>query len=275
MSVKHLIKSFLKYILKIFGYKIKKLDAFCTDFTDENELSSLINKLSPVSTDKELIRLGPKGDGGYLVPDDLKGIEACFSPGVDTVSGFEKDCADFGMKVFLADKSVDEPAESHELFHFSSKHIGVTTNKDYMTLDDWVALSLPKSQKDLMLQIDIEGCEYEVFLGASDSLMHRFRIIVAEFHALDSFWGKPLFDIKSRVFEKILQTHTCIHLHPNNCDSIIYRKGLGIPPVMEFTFLRNDRVLNPSPASVFPHPLDCDNNSKQHLVLPSCWCGKR
>lgn len=32
-----------------------------------------------------------------------------------------------------------------------------------MTLDDWVKSSMPKSQDELLLQIDIEGFEYEVF----------------------------------------------------------------------------------------------------------------
>ncbi len=59
-----------------------------------NEVRELINKLRPISCDKTLIRLGPKGDGGYLVPDDLEGIVACFSPGVGSISKFEKDCTE-------------------------------------------------------------------------------------------------------------------------------------------------------------------------------------
>lgn len=56
-----------------------------------------------MSCDKGLIRLGPMSYEGYLIPDDLEGIEACFSPSVGFNSIFEKDCADRGMKVFLAD----------------------------------------------------------------------------------------------------------------------------------------------------------------------------
>lgn len=87
--------------------------------TDKNELQSLLNKLRPISCGNELIRLGPEGDGGYLVPDDLAEIKACFSPGVDRISGFEVDCANMGMNVFLADKSVEKPPQSHELFQFT------------------------------------------------------------------------------------------------------------------------------------------------------------
>lgn len=239
--------------------------------TVKEDVLGLINALRPVATDKKMIRLGPKGDGGYLVPDDLRGIDACFSPGVDRISGFEKDCANMGMRVFLADGSVDDAAEYHELFNFTKKNVGITSNEDFMTIDDWVAASLPGSQGDLMLQIDVEGYEYEIFMGMSPDLMKRLRIIVAEFHGLNELWNKPFFQLVSRVFEKVLQTHTCVHIHPNNCCGSVKKKGIEIPLIMEFTFLGNDRVNNVSSAGVFPHPLDCDNTENPTLPLPACW----
>lgn len=266
----------MKQIIKPIAIDILALgNAFPTPLSDKNALQSLVHKLSPMTSEKDLIRLGPKGDGGYLVPDDLEGIEACFSPGVCLVSGFEKDCADLGMKVFMADRSVDQPAAMHDQFHFIKKYVGVTTNDDFMTVDDWVASSLPGSKADLLLQIDIEGYEYETLLGMSDNLMRRYRIIVGEFHDLDQLWNRPFFKLASRVFEKILQTHTCVHIHPNNCSAPLNKGELSIPPVAEFTFLRNDRVNNASYAKVYPHPLDYDNSGKSHFPLPACWYGER
>jgi hypothetical protein len=93
------------------------VNVFPTIMTEKGELLSLLKKLHPISSDKELIRLGPKADGGYLIPDDFVGIEACFSPGVGFLSGFEKDCAELGMEVFLADRSVEKPADEHQQFH--------------------------------------------------------------------------------------------------------------------------------------------------------------
>lgn len=246
-----------------------------TDLTDKHDVESLIRRLAPMTTGKELIRLGPQGDGGYLAPDDLEGIEACFSPGVSSISGFERDCAERGMKVFLADKSVERPAESHERFHFIRKFVGATTSNDFMTLDDWVSLSLPESLSDLILQMDIEGFEYETFLSASDGLMRRFRIIIAEFHNMEQFWNRPFFQLASRAFEKILQTHACVHIHPNNCRGSLKKWELEIPQMAEFTFLRHDRMVNPAPATVFPHPLDGDNTDDPPLPLPKCWYAKR
>lgn len=276
--MRQLLKSFnpLQKTLNRLGYELNSLEkVFPTTLTDKGTLQSLVRKLFPISPGKELIRLGPEGDGGYLVPDDLAGIEACFSPGVGLISGFEKDCAALGMKVFLADRSIEQPTESHDLFYFTKKYIGATTSDEFMTVDDWVTSSLPGSNADLILQIDIEGYEYETFLSMSDTLIRRFRIIVAEFHYLEQLWNWPFFRLASRTFEKVLQTHTCIHIHPNNNKSLLNKGGLSIPPVAEFTFFRNDRICNPSYANVFPHPLDFDNTNYPHFPLPKCWHSER
>jgi len=247
------------------------VDAFPTGMTNRNAIKILMKKLYPMNTGKELIRLGPNSDGGYLVPNDLSDIVACFSPGVSHVSGFEKQCAELGMKVFLADNSVDQTAVTHDLFHFTKKHIGAISSDKFMTIDNWVTASLPESQGDLILQMDIEGSEYETLLGISEGLIRQFRIIVVEFHRLDLLWSRPFYRLASRVFEKILQTHTCVHIHPNNIKKPLNKDRLSIPIEAEFTFLRTDRVIDITYARNFPHHLDYDNTDKQHLTLPNCW----
>lgn len=244
---------------------------FPTRLTPEEDVKALIYSLRPRLADQELIRLGPSGDGGYLVPDDLEDIEACLSPGVALVSGFERDCAALGMKIFMADKSVDGPAELHDSFQFTKKFIGATSSDDVMTIDSWISDALPGTQSDLLLQIDIEGAEYETFLSTSDMSMNRFRIIVAEFHDLDKILSEPFFRIASSTFNKILQTHVCVHIHPNNCFGSVKAYDLEIPIYGEFTFLRKDRIRGEGFATVFPHPLDCDNTANPALTLPRSW----
>lgn len=241
------------------------------ELTDKKEMCSLLSKLRPVTFGGELIRQGPDVDGGYLVPDDLNGIKACFSPGVDRASGFELDCAEMGMDIFMADYSVEVPAESHINFHFTKKYLGSFTNDMYMTLDHWVIKHIPCEDEELLLQMDIEGAEYEVILNATENLLKRFRIIVIEFHDLDKLWNQSYFNIANKVFEKLLQTHAVVHNHPNNCASAIKMKGLEIPRLSELTFLRKDRVHHPEFVKNFPHPLDRDNTTNHPLPLPECW----
>ena len=262
--MKQFRKTCIRKSLSLLGY-------FPTKKTKQKDLQSLLARLRPMTPEKGLVRIGPNDDGGYVVPNNLDGIQACYSPGVSTESRFDKACAEMGMQIFMADQSVDGPAEEHANFHFIKKFIGVLTNDDFMTLDSWVDSTSSQLTGDLMMQIDIEGAEYEVFLAASDNLMNRFRIIVAEFHRLDRLFSRDYFELASKAFEKILQTHTCVHIHPNNCRATKKQGNVEIPPVSEFTFLRNDYVGKAVPAKQFPHPLDHDNSSVAHIALPHCW----
>jgi hypothetical protein len=61
-------------------------------------------------------------------------------------------------------------------------------------------------------------------------------------------------------------------IHPNNCCGSAYYKDLVIPRVMEFTFLRKDRITHKAPAKNFPNQLDRKNvAAHQDIHLPSCW----
>jgi hypothetical protein len=61
-------------------------------------------------------------------------------------------------------------------------------------------------------------------------------------------------------------------MHPNNHCEQHEHWGIAVPTVMEFTFLRNDRILQRQPETNFPHRLDQKNvAAKPDLVLPRCW----
>lgn len=263
----------MKQILKkIAVQSLGYVNGYPTPATATADIENLIRSLHPYKFEKGLIRLGPQGDGGYLVPDDLSGIEACFSPGVGLLSGFEEDCARLGMEVYMADKSVNGPASANEKFNFTKKFVGAFSNEEFLSLDDWTDSVLAESPSDLMLQLDIEGFEYEAFLSTSSKLMKRYRVIVAEFHGLEFMWSWPFYRIASRAFEKILRTHTCIHIHPNNYSGATKKNGLEIPHVMEFTFIRNDRIQKSQHETNFPHPLDSDIEPlNTPMPLPECW----
>ncbi len=246
---------------------------FMTKLTKRRDLAGLLGALRPIATEHPLIRLGPAGDGGYLVPDDLEGLSTCFSPGVSTSSDFELACAERGMSVYLADHSVGGPATKHGAFHFTKKFVGATTSDVFMTMDHWVRQAGVDPSGDLLLQMDIEGYEYETILSMPDELLTRCRVIVIEFHRLHQLWSLPFFRLASTAFRKLLQTHACVHLHPNNCRSSIHLQGMDIPRVMEFTFLRRDRFSQSSFATRFPHPLDAENTDKPQVRLPACWYG--
>jgi hypothetical protein len=278
------ISCFMNLVRKLFSkhYGLSRMQekllykkkAIVSGKADKEAVAALIAKLKPMSSpDFKLIRLGPNSDGGYLVPDDLEGISACFSPGVNNVAGFELDCAERGMGVFLADHSVEAPPLDHEQFHFTKKFIGSSSCSTYMTMDEWVNGALSENESDLLLQMDVEGAEYEILFNMSPELFKRFRVIVIEFHFLDQLWSEAFFRVASRAFLRLCDTHQCVHIHPNNSCEAQIEEGIATPPYMEFSFIRRDRISQTTPALEFPHPLDITNVDRAPVDLPSCWYG--
>lgn len=266
-----MITTIKRIIYKLGVYLLGLFNHYPTLQTDKEKILSLIKKLYPIDSGIELIRFGPQSDGGYLLPDDLSGIKACFSPGVGNVSGFEHDCVKRGMKVFMADNTSDATSDEFQNFHFIKKHIGIINSEHFMTFESWVNTSLEDINTDLLLQMDIEGSEYQVIINMSEKLLSRFRIIIIEFHYLNNLWCEPIYQFMSSAFEKILETHFCVHIHPNNYVDVNYKNGIEIPYVMEFTFLRKDRIKSQKYANKFPHHLDYDNSQNQKVILPKCW----
>ena len=50
------------------------------------------------------------------------------------------------------------------------------------------------------------------------------------------------FSIMNLVFDKLLKTHSIVHIHPNNVSNSTKYIDLEIPEVLEFTFLNNHRI---------------------------------
>ena len=241
--------------------------------TPPAKIAQLAKTLRPVATDTKLIRIGPVADGGYLLPDDLEGIAALFSPGVGPESGFDVAFADRGIPVYMADATVVGPQQPHDLLTFERKNVGAFDDPYTMTMDTWVKRAGLSAQEDLVLQMDIESAEYLVIPTITEALLCRFRIIVVEIHRLHQLWDPFFFRIASTMFEKLLRNHYCVHIHPNNNGGVYKFAGVDIPKAMEFTFIRKDRVNTTGFCSEFPHPLDSHNVDKAPVVLPKIWYG--
>lgn len=241
--------------------------------SDLNQTRAFIRQLAPVDVGIELTRIGSRGDGGYLVPNDMDGIGGCISPGVSIEIGFDLEMARRGIPVFMADASVKGPPEQHELFHFYPKFLDVVDDEQNMRLESLVAEASLRTAEDLILQMDIEGAEYRVLLDASDEVLNRFRIILLECHHLSRLFGRQNSQLITATFRKLLRHFYVLHIHPNNVCPSTRRGDVEIPPVMEFTLIRKDRArYEPRPGLSIPHPLDRDNVLTQPtLVLPKIW----
>ncbi|MBJ6123345.1 hypothetical protein [Sphingomonas mollis] len=105
-----------------------------------------------------MIRCGGDADGAHLLPDDLDGITALFSPGVEAVATFETEIVARGMICYMADASVTSPPLHNAAFRFDAKFLGLRDSLEYTTIDSWVN-TYEAGNHDPLLQIDIEGAE--------------------------------------------------------------------------------------------------------------------
>lgn len=121
-------------------------------------------------------------------------------------------------------------------------------------------------ESDCILQMDIEGAEYENLMIIPEFILRRFRILVIEFHffeLLGSYFGHKVI---TSVFRRLMDNYHVVQIHPNNCSEVIKVSGVLIHPVIEVTFLRKDRVEHFSPSESSRHVLDQDNISSMKSV---------
>lgn len=253
---------------RLSGYRI-----WLEHSSDINEIRTLLKSLAPVAIEQPLVRVGGKDDGGYLLPDDLAEITTAVSPGVSTEVSFDLAMADRGVDVLMADASVDGPPVENAYFHFHSKFVDVFDDDRNMRLDALCSSQAAIDDGDRILQMDIEGAEYRVLFDLSDEALKSFRIMVIEFHYLDTMFARFPFQLIKATFEKLLRFHHIVHIHPNNATRPSTRGDIVIPPAMEFTFYRKDRATVQSDRKLeFPHQLDCDNVEHcPSVILPTCW----
>lgn len=259
------MENFFKETLRTVGVNLSKI-------TQRSKIEDFLKKCYPVTTDIPLIRVGGNSDGGYLIPDDLDGIEACFSPGVADTATFELEMANRGIKSFLADYSVDGPPVQNALFTFEKKFLGTENNEKFMRLESWIKKDNEDVNADYILQMDIEGDEYDIIIDCRDAVLTQFRILIVEFHGLHFLSDPFAYKIINAAFRKLLKDFEILHIHPNNISKPVKIRGFEIPPTMEFTFLRKDRIKKAAHTNLFPHSLDFTCiPGKQDFVLPQCW----
>ena len=250
--IKKYIPKFFKDIIKLFFFH----NSYLLVKKNKEDTLKLIQKLKFNHLGHELIRVGSTDDGGYLVPNILESIDYCFSPGVGKTSDFERELKKIGISSFLIDGTIKNnlPFKKYE-FDFEPLNLGVVDNKDQITLESWIKKKKLDKNKNLLLQIDIEGHEIPCILNTPKKNLEQFKIIVLEIHFMDELTSLGVICLNS-FFDKLNNLFDICHIHPNNCCGVTNINGIEIPNVMEITFLRKDLSFDKKKIEKLPNPLD-------------------
>ena len=249
---------------------------------------------------KNLVRIGPEKDGGYVVPKSvIRATEVLFGLGVSDDWKFEEefkklsncnvicydhtvtrrywqdrlvgDCVEFARNCIAFVKR--KPLSGNKLkdmlrFSDYKKFFDGRTATHYQLkigYDEPGSVSIdsivePFKGKNVFLKIDIEGWEYRVM----HQLRHHSNYVIGfviEFHDVDLH--------RNRIshFIEDLQKFRVVHIHANNYGGV---DAQGDPVVLEITFLREDLV-EPDSNKFTSYPvagLDFPNDpSKRDLAL--------
>ena len=247
----------IRNLLERFGVTLRFKSAIL-GLTPIGDVALILQSFNPSDYGTTLVRVGDDGDGGYLVPNDFHGITACFSPGSNQLNTFEDFLEEnYNIKSYICDSIDQKPKKLSELQTFTDAWLGPATEGKYLSLTDWVSNSNLKEYGDLILQIDIEGAEYLVLMATPISMLSKFRIIIIEFHSLESLKNRYAFElIYKPLFEKLNQSFDVVHSHPNNCCGTWSYGDMEFPQLLEITYHRKDRRIHESIKVETPHAMD-------------------
>ena len=235
------------------------------------------NKLLKPKHEYNLIRLGKKNDGGYLVDrESVVNSKVLISLGINDDWSFEEHflklnpnvnikCFDDKLDIlFLIKKIVKQifiTDSFKKIFILISKIKNLLTYlnlkkkikfiKKYIHYKDLHKI-LKKESDNIFLKIDIEGGEYRL-LNEILSNQKKFNGVILEFHDCDLHINKIYNFIKSMKLK-------LIHIHGNNFS----RTDLnGDPIVIELVFSK-DPTINKK-ICILPNKLDmpCDPENKE------------
>ena len=231
----------------------------------EQVRQALFAEIQPVKlANCELERFGEEHDGGYLLCGNLLGaVESTYSYGI---SGYDKWGCDVSTRLDVIVHEYDcfnltRPVCSTGKAAFHGECIGnsrrMEDGRPFDTLENQVGKN-GDTGKQLILKMDVEGAEWESFLGASDDVLQRIDQMAVEFHGVDE--GRFIVAIW-----KLKRFFYIANLHWNNfaCDS-----GNAPFPTWAYEILLvNKRIGVPDPArAVVPSPLNRPNSPES----PDC-----
>ena len=224
-----------------------------------------------------LSRLGKHGDGGYHLPTTWLNNQTSLhmiSAGVSDDTSFEE--AVFALfancTVDLIDFSVTEPS-------FARNNNAVTFYPD--KLSDSKTLANYERDKTLLLKVDIEGAEFDVFEHERVDFLRSVDVLVTEFH----MWSPPrsngdmMTDQELAVMAKLKEIFYLAHVHVNvwgrHCLRVSKSSEFSVQALWEYLFINKkliDDEYNVKEDVRWRHgyTLDTDEDTLPGYSFPNC-----
>jgi hypothetical protein len=226
--------------------------------------TSLLAAIRPVRLSNcTMKRFGAPNDGGYVLCENLASqAKSAYSYGIDGRD-------EWGCDIFRAYHlpihqydcfNLKRPVCENAQFDFHEECVGPGNarlgTRQYDSLTNQVVRN-GDAGKHLLVKMDVESAEWDVFASTSDSMLESVDQLVVEFHELDD----PRY---IDIIEKLKKTFHIVNVHFNNYACMWWSKPF---PALAFEILMVNKrlgVLDTSnPWAAYPNPLDAPNKSSR------------
>ena len=236
------MKIMLSHLFAKFGFEIHSFH-FGHKVGIEPEYIKLLN-FTDSKYSESLIRVGGHQDGSYLLPREfLNSISALFSPGIGESIEFDLEIATSGVRVYLADGSVQSlpvviPNNLLRLVNVVYKHVGLLVNKDTINFNTWILENSSINEK-IGIQIDIEGFEHLIVPNMSREIIDRTYFLIIEFHGFHRLFREDYIGAAHKHTLDFLNSNFhLIYSRSNKIGGSIIIDGREIPQAIEMLWGR-------------------------------------
>jgi hypothetical protein len=250
-----------------------------------SDTAALLRSFRPCTACNKHRRYGEPNDGGYIMcEDDLTPgqIQGAYSYGINGFDGwgndvskalkipvFEYDCTN--RKLPLACPSCDLRFRPECILNHKSNYVNHPERATYGTLSQQMQKNghHEVSEGALLMKIDIEGAEWQIFAEEPAENLKKFREIVVEFHNLDQ---TDKHDLYLSAVKNILDAGFVVyHIHGNNNAGEARFGTKSVPSVLEVTYLRrpNGHTDSECASHTVTVPEDAVNNAGNPEMQPA------
>jgi hypothetical protein len=175
----------------------------------------------------ELKLYGGKHDGSYVLASKiLNSTSAAYSYGIGNNVKFDIDLAkNFIFPIFQYDHTICDTPVKNPKFIFKREALSSANILKHLQENNHIG------RNDLLLKIDTEGAEYELFKNADPAIFKHFNQIAIEIHRIKDSDKNCISLLKS-----LFSAHKLVHIHANNYGEMID----GLPVTLELTLVRDD-----------------------------------
>lgn len=222
--------------------------------------------LYPHKTNLEKIKIGGDADGSYVICD-IPGVkyDSLYSYGSDDNIKFEKSFWDkYKVESHVYDHTIEGITNKPDYINFHKEGLSYQKENQLDTLDNHIIKNSHVKNKNLFMQMDIEGCEWNIFLS-NPKYFDNFAQLVIELHL-----PRGPCDGIVQALQALNKNFLCVHVHGNNSLLQPWFDG-NLPLIIEATYIRKDLCKDLGP-DLSPYPTSLDSsNSPDRQDLPLTW----